>query len=117
MHALAQAGEAWDYPQPLDNVNPDDMRWLCEEVRHHKYRYDPRSLDWVGLALAKHLGLDRRADRKEAQRHTTGMVYQRCTSSGNPTTGRATSENTWFPEIGTMIPMPPRHSRCARACA
>jgi hypothetical protein len=34
------------------------MRWMREEVRHQKYRYDPRSPDWVGLALAKHLGLD-----------------------------------------------------------
>jgi hypothetical protein len=63
------------------------MRWMREEVRHQKYRYDPRSPDWVGLALAKHLGLDPRADPQEAQRHTTGMVCQRCTSSGNPKTG------------------------------
>ena len=41
------------------------MRWMREEVRHQKYRYDPRSPDWVGLALAKHLGLDSRADRKK----------------------------------------------------
>jgi hypothetical protein len=41
------------------------MRWMREEVRHQKYRYDPRSPDWVGLALAKHLGLDPRADRKK----------------------------------------------------
>jgi hypothetical protein len=41
------------------------MRWMREEVRHQKYRYDPRSPDSVGLALAKHLGLDPRADRKK----------------------------------------------------
>jgi hypothetical protein len=41
------------------------MRWMREEVRHQKYRYDPRSPDWVGLALAKHLGQDPRADRKK----------------------------------------------------
>ena len=64
MHAVTQAGEAWDYPQPFDNISPDDMRWMREEVRHQKYRYDPRSPDWVGLALAQHLGLDPRADRK-----------------------------------------------------
>jgi hypothetical protein len=40
------------------------MRWMREEVRHQKYRYDPRSPDWVELALARHLGLDPRADRK-----------------------------------------------------
>src|ERR1700704_6986989 len=54
---VTQAGEAWDYPQPFDNVTPTDMRWMCEEVCHQKYRYDPLSPDWVGLALAKHLGL------------------------------------------------------------
>ena len=41
------------------------MRWMREEVRHQKYGYDPRSPDWVGLALAKHLGLDPRADQKK----------------------------------------------------
>src|SRR5258708_19026728 len=84
MHAVTRAVEAWDYPQRFDNVASDDMRWMRDEVRHQKYRYDPRSPDWVGLALAKHLGLDPRADCKKAQRHTTGMVCPRCTSSGNP---------------------------------
>jgi hypothetical protein len=65
MHAVTQAGEAWDYPQPFDNVASDDMRWMRDEVRHQKYRYDPRSPDWVGLALAKHLGLDPPADCKK----------------------------------------------------
>ena len=64
-HAVTQAVEAWDYPQPFDNVASDDMRWMGDEVRHQKYRYDPRSPDWVGLAPAKHLGLDPRADRKK----------------------------------------------------
>jgi hypothetical protein len=64
-HAVTQAVEAWDYPQPFDNVASDDMRWMRDEVRHQKYRYDPRSPDWVGLALAKHLGLDPRADCKK----------------------------------------------------
>ena len=41
------------------------MRWMREEVRHQKYGYDPRSPDWVALALAKHLGLDPRADQKK----------------------------------------------------
>ena len=64
-HAVTQAVEAWDYPQPFDNVASDDMRWMRDEVRHQKYRYDPRSPDWVGLALGKHLGLDPRADCKK----------------------------------------------------
>jgi hypothetical protein len=60
-----KAGEAWDYPQPFDKRYPDDIRWMHEEVRDQKYRYDRRSPDWVGLVLAKHLGLDPRADRKK----------------------------------------------------
>jgi hypothetical protein len=60
-----QAVELWDYPQPFDNVTADDMRWMREKVRRQNYRYDPRSPDWVGLALAKHLRLDPEADRKK----------------------------------------------------
>jgi len=41
MHAVTQAVEAWDYSQPFDNVASDDMRWMRDEVRHQKYRYDP----------------------------------------------------------------------------
>ena len=52
MHAVTQAVEAWDYPQRFDIVASDDMRGMRDEV-HQKYRYDPRSPDWVGLALAK----------------------------------------------------------------
>ena len=58
-----QAVEAWDYPQPFDGVTADDMRWMREEVRRREYRRDARSPDWVGLALAKRLGLDPEADR------------------------------------------------------
>jgi hypothetical protein len=46
MHAVTQAGEAWDYPAAVRQRYPDDMRWMREEVRHQKYRYDPRSPDW-----------------------------------------------------------------------
>jgi hypothetical protein len=28
------------------------MRWMREEVRHQKYRYDPRSPDGGGIDLA-----------------------------------------------------------------
>ena len=41
-HAVTQAVEVWDYPQPFDTVASDDMRWMGDEVRHQKYRYDPR---------------------------------------------------------------------------
>jgi hypothetical protein len=60
-----QAVELWDYPQPFDNVTVDDMRWIREEVRRRDHRFDPRSHDWVGLALTKRLGLDPEADRKK----------------------------------------------------
>ena len=83
------------------------MRWMREEVRHQKYRYDPRSPDWVGLALAKHLGQDPRADRKKLNAilrawYANGVLAAEIQRRGCPTSG-----NTWFPEIGTMIPMPP----------
>ena len=84
MHAVTQAVEAWDYPQPFDNVASDDMRWMRDEVRHQKYRYDPRSPDWVGLALAKHLGLDPRADCKKLNAILRAWYANGCTSSGNP---------------------------------
>ena len=61
------------------------MRWMREEVRHQKYRYDPRSPDWVGLALAKHLGLDPRADQKKL--NAILRAWYAGTSSGNPKTG------------------------------
>jgi hypothetical protein len=53
-----QTIEAWDYPQPFDNVTADDMRWIRETTRQRDYRYDSRSPDWVGLPLAERLRLD-----------------------------------------------------------
>ena len=53
-----QAIEAWDYPQPFDNVTADDMRWMRETVRRQDYRYNAQSPDWVGRPLADRLGLD-----------------------------------------------------------
>jgi hypothetical protein len=83
------------------------MRWMREEVRHQKYRYDPRSPDWVGLALAKHLGLDPRADRKELNAILRAWYANGVLAAEIQRRRCATSGNTWFPEIGTMIPMPP----------
>jgi hypothetical protein len=54
-----------DYPQPFDNVTPTSCTGCLAKYAIRKYRYDQRSPDWVGLALAKHLGLDPRADRKK----------------------------------------------------
>ena len=54
-----------DYPQPFDNVTPTSCTGCLAKYAIRKYRYDPRSPDWVGLALAKHLGLDPRADCKK----------------------------------------------------
>jgi len=53
-----QTVEAWDYPQPFENVTPSDMRWAREEVGRKAYRTRPESPDWFGYALAKHLKLD-----------------------------------------------------------
>jgi hypothetical protein len=60
-----QAIEAWDYPQPFDNVTTDDMRWARDAARQGSYRHDPRSADWFGYPLARRLGLDPDADRKK----------------------------------------------------
>ena len=40
-----QAIEAWDYPQPFDNVTTDDMRSARDAARQGSYRHDPRSPD------------------------------------------------------------------------
>lgn len=105
MHAVNQAGEAWD--AVVRQRYPDDMRWMREEVRHQKYRYDPRSPDWVGLALAKHRRLDPRADRKKLNAILRAWYADGVLAAEIQRRGCATSVNTWFPEIGTMIPMPP----------
>jgi hypothetical protein len=107
MHAVTQAGEAWDYPQPFDNVIPTTCAGCVRKVRHQKYRYDPRSPDWVVLALAKHLGLDPRADRKKLNAVLRAWYANSVLAAEIQRRGCATSGNTWFPEIGTMIPMPP----------
>jgi AAA domain len=62
-----QAADAWDYPQPMDDVTANDMRWMRDTVRGQEYRTDPRSPDWVGRPLATRLGLDpdERGDRKK----------------------------------------------------
>jgi hypothetical protein len=44
-------------PAAVRQRYPDDMRWMREEVRHQKYRYDPRSPDWLGLAQPSISGL------------------------------------------------------------
>jgi hypothetical protein len=60
-----QAIEAWGYPQPFDNVTTDDMRWARDAARQGSYRHDPRSHEWFGYPLARHLELDPDADRKK----------------------------------------------------
>jgi hypothetical protein len=62
-----QAAETWDYPQPMDDVTADDMRWIRNAVRGQDYRADSRSPDWVGRPLASRLGLDpdEKGDRKK----------------------------------------------------
>jgi hypothetical protein len=53
-----QVVEAWDYPQPFDNVTVEDMHWMRGAVRQGSYRASPRSPNWVGCLLAARLGLD-----------------------------------------------------------
>jgi hypothetical protein len=77
---------------------------MREEVRHRKYRCDPRSPDWVGLALAKHLGLGPRADRKKLNAILRAWYANGVLAAEIQRRGCATSGNTWFPEIGAMPP-------------
>ena len=65
-----QVIERWDYPQPFDDVSADDMRWMRRQVQLEHYRSNPRSEDWVGHALAKHIGLDL-DDKAERERVIT----------------------------------------------
>jgi hypothetical protein len=59
------------------------------------------------LALAKHLGQDPRADRKKLNAILRAWYANGVLAAEIQRRGCATSGNTWFPEIGTMIPMPP----------
>jgi hypothetical protein len=62
-----QVATAWDYPQPFDGMNADDMRHVRDLVRTNpNYRYDPRSPDWLGVAVATRLKLNPtdKGDRK-----------------------------------------------------
>ena len=96
------------------------MRWMREKVCHQKYRYDPRSPDWVGLALAKHLGLAPRADREKSSTPYYGHGSQRCTSGGNPKTGvrherKYVVPGNWNDDLDAALFH--RVSRDTRACA
>jgi hypothetical protein len=62
-----QVATAWDYPQPFDGMNADDMRYARDLVRKNpNYRPDSRSPDWIGIPLAARLKLNPadKGDRK-----------------------------------------------------
>ena len=102
-----QAIEAWDYPQPFDNVTTDDMRWARDAARQGSYRHDPRSHEWFGYPLARRLESRSRCGPQEAQRHPAYLARQRRPRARDPQGRRyAMSGNTSYPVTGTRSPMP-----------
>jgi hypothetical protein len=53
-----QVAETWNYPQVIDAVNPDTIKWLREEVTKGEYRLNAQATDWIGYLLIRHLKLD-----------------------------------------------------------
>jgi RecA-family ATPase len=61
----------WSYPSALDEVTPEDVRWIRELVRAEPdHAYDSRAKDWVGIPLAERLDLDPedKADRAKLKK-------------------------------------------------
>jgi hypothetical protein len=79
-----QAAEAWDYPQPSDDITIDDAFWIRKEARQKEYRTNPRSPDWIGYALAKRLDLDvgkdtlsdQRTNEQKSNRQKVGAILK-----------------------------------------
>jgi hypothetical protein len=63
-----QAAERWEYPSAFEDLSIEHIHFMRDEVRRQSYRTDPRSVNWVGKPLIKHLGLNPtdQADRKRA---------------------------------------------------
>ena len=61
---IAHAGDSvgvvdtWEWPDPTEDVTPDDVRAAQEAVAAGEWRENSQAKDWVGKAIAKALGLD-----------------------------------------------------------
>jgi hypothetical protein len=52
-----QAATSWAFPQPFDDVSVETIHFMRAQVGKQSYRTTPRSPDWVGYPLMRHLGL------------------------------------------------------------
>jgi hypothetical protein len=48
----------WRWPDPFEQVTPEDVRAIQQKVSGGEWRGDARANDWVGRAVAEVLGLD-----------------------------------------------------------
>jgi hypothetical protein len=48
----------WDWPDPLTGITGSDFDKVAVAIRASDWRKDPRSAEWVGIAVARALGLD-----------------------------------------------------------
>lgn len=49
---------AWDWPDPLEDVTPDEVRAVQDAVAAGEWRENAQAKDWVGNPIANALGLD-----------------------------------------------------------
>jgi hypothetical protein len=100
MHAVTQAGEAWDYPQPFDNVAPTTCAGCVRKYAIRSTATIRGRRIGVGLALAKHLGLDPRADRKKLNAilrawYANGVLAAEIQRRGCATSGKYVVPGNW----------------------
>ena len=64
-----QVAAAWKWPDPLANVNVDNLREVQRRTGKSPRRKDPRSPEWIGYLIIEMLKLDRekKADRAKAK--------------------------------------------------
>ncbi len=63
------AVEAWQPPNPFDDVSADDLAKVQDLLRPGTYRQSDQADDWGGYAVATVLGLDAGSGLKAAQRN------------------------------------------------
>lgn len=73
---FAQAAVSWDWPNEAVDIATESKHYLRAEVTRNPYRSDPRSDDWVGYEIGRHLGLVARKSegQKDDRRKITAIV-------------------------------------------
>ena len=104
--SIAHAGDsvgvvtAWEWPDPREDVTPDDVLAVQEAVAAGEWRDHPTAKDWVGKPIAEALGLDLaepsvRARVKELQQSWVKDGVLKVVERKN-----AKRENKGFVEVG-----------------